>query len=76
MKAFPAPSSSSFQFFIRVLQAINDSDLIISLANHGAQEDMKYSQIFWFNTLGLPDSREDHLLLAELRIYKELTANW
>lgn len=76
MKAFPAPSSSSFQFFIRVLQAINDSDLIISLANHGAQEDMKYSQIFWFNTLGLPDSREDRLLLAELRIYKESTPKW
>ena len=74
MKAFPAPSS--FQFFIRVLQAINDSDLIISLANHGAQEDMKYSQIFWFNTLGLPDSREDRLLLAELRIYKESTPKW
>ena len=76
VKAFPSFPVQSFIGVLFNLQAINDSDLIISLANHGAQEDMKYSQIFWFNTLGLPDSREDHLLLAELRIYKELTANW
>ena len=52
-------------------QAIINGDVIISLANHGAQVDMQWSQIFWFDILRLPDADEANLLLAELRIYKE-----
>lgn len=45
--------------------------MIISFANRGHQEDMQWTQLFWFDTNELPDSDEEHILTAELRLYKE-----
>ena len=43
----------------------------MSFANHGKQEDLKWNMLYWFNSEDLPDSANDELLTAELRIYKE-----
>ncbi len=34
--------------------AIQESDVIISFANRGRQEDMAYTRLFWFDTSELP----------------------
>lgn len=68
---FDGLRNDSFHFSDTNIKAIIKSEIIISLANHGAQNDMQWSQIFWFDILRLPDADEANLLLAELRIYKE-----
>ena len=59
-----------------ILQAINDSDVIMSFANHGKQELERdgWTNIYWFDLNNLPDSYEEGILAAELRIYKERAA--
>jgi len=53
------------------INAIIESDMIMSFANHGEQEDLKWNMLYWFNSEDLPDPANDELLTAELRIYKE-----
>ena len=48
-----------------------ESDMIMSFANQGNQHDFKWNMMFWFNSENLPDSADDELMAAELRIYKE-----
>ena len=59
------------QILTPLFQAIIESDMIMSFANHGKQEDLKWNMLYWFNSVDLPDSANDELLTAELRIYKE-----
>ena len=59
------------QILTPLFQAIIESDMIMSFANHGEQEDLKWNMLYWFNSEDLPDSANDELLTAELRIYKE-----
>ena len=51
-------------------QAIIDSDQIMSFANHGSSNDLKYVRNFWFNMENFPGSVDEEILTAELRLYK------
>ena len=45
----------------------------MSFANHGhVIMDYSWSQMFWFNIDNLPNSDEEEILSAELRIYKKI----
>merc|ERR1719412_2887590 len=54
------------------VKKINESDLIMSFANHGQSWDLHWTQMFWFNIDNLPNSDEEEILSAELRIYKKI----
>ena len=54
----------------RDVETIKESDIIMSFPNHGHQEDLQWTQLFWFDTNELPDSQEQKLLRAELRMFK------
>jgi len=60
---------SQFQIDYNDLQAINESDVIMSFVNYGHQEEFELTRRFWFDVsevlLG------DTILTSELRIYKE-----
>ncbi len=56
--------------FIYLPQMIIDSDVIMSFANHGHQEELQWTQLFWFDTAELPNPQEEELMRAELRMYK------
>jgi hypothetical protein len=58
-----------------LLKAINESDVIMCFANRGHQEELQWTQLFWFDTSELPDSDDEEILTAELRMYKEPVAN-
>ena len=62
--------TTPFTFF----QAINQSDVIMSFANRGHQEELQWTQLFWFDTNELPDSDDEEILSAELRMYKKAMA--
>jgi len=55
------------------IRSINESDIIMSFANHGRQdEDLQWTQLYWFDTSELPrDPHEEAILSAELRLYKK-----
>lgn len=83
MKLFPISSKrvhAKFTSKLFFFQAINESDTIMSFANRGHQEDMSHVQLFWFDTNELPDSLDEEILEAELRLYKaaapETTGLW
>ena len=40
-------------------------------ANRGHQEELQWTQLFWFDTSELPDSVDTEILMADLRIYKD-----
>ena len=40
-------------------------------ANRGHQEELQWTQLFWFDTSELPDSDDEEILTAELRMFKE-----
>jgi len=52
------------------IHAINESDIIMSFANRGHQEDLQWTQLFWFDTNEIPNHFEEKVLRAELRLYK------
>ena len=43
----------------------------MSFANRGQQEELQWTQIYWFDTNELPVEDEEAILSSELRIYKE-----
>ena len=49
----------------------------MSFANHGNEEMERdgWTNIYWFDLNKLPDSYEEDILAAELRIYKEKATN-
>ena len=49
----------------------------MSFANHGNEEMERdgWTNIYWFDLNKLPDSYEEGILAAELRIYKERATN-
>jgi hypothetical protein len=49
----------------------------MSFANHGNEEMERdgWTNIYWFDLNKLPDSYEEDILAAELRIYKERATN-
>jgi len=51
------------------LQAINESDVIMSFVNYGHQEEFETTRRFWFDVSEVP--LDDTILTSELRIYKE-----
>lgn len=60
---------SQFHLEDKDLQAINESDIIMSFVNYGHQEEFEFTRRFWFDVseVGLADD----VLSSELRIYKE-----
>ena len=42
----------------------------MSFANRGHQEELGWTQLFWFDTNELPIAEEEAVFSAELRIYK------
>ena len=52
------------------VKVINECDVIRSFANRGHQEDLQWTQIFWFDTNELPPVQEEEVMRAELRLYK------
>eukprot|EP00095_Tigriopus_kingsejongensis_P009228 maker-scaffold851_size88925-snap-gene-0.20 protein:Tk09228 transcript:maker-scaffold851_size88925-snap-gene-0.20-mRNA-1 annotation:"tgf-beta ligand glass bottom boat protein" len=63
-------ANNPFQISRIDIQAINESDIIMSFANRGHQEDLQWTQLFWFDTNELPNPQEETALRAELRLYK------
>lgn len=61
---------NQFQISKIDINAINDSDIIMSFANRGHQEDLQWTQLFWFDTNELPNPQDETALRAELRLYK------
>ena len=61
--------ASQFQIKDKDLQAINESDIIMSFVNYGHQEEFELTRRFWFDIseVGL----RDLILSCELRIFKE-----
>ena len=55
-------------------QAINECDSIMTFANRGNQEDMQWTQVYWFDTNELPRADEDAVLSSHLWIYKKEAA--
>jgi len=53
------------------IKAINESDIIMSFANRGRQEDLQWTKLFWFDTRELPPAHTETVLRAELRMYKD-----
>jgi len=51
------------------IAAIQESDVIMSFANHGPT-DLSYVQTFWFNMKEFPSSLEEEIMSAELRIFR------
>ena len=43
----------------------------MSFANRGHQEELQWTQLFWFDTNELPDSDDEDIIASELRMYKE-----
>ena len=59
-----------------ILQAINESDAIMSFPNRGAHGDsLGYTRSYYFDNNHLPNSQEEDILSSELRIYKEKSAD-
>lgn len=52
------------------IKAINESDIIMSFANRGRQEDLQWTKLFWYDTRELPPAHTETVLRAELRMYK------
>ena len=42
----------------------------MSFSNRGHQEDLQWTQLFWFDTAEIPNPADERLLNAELRLYK------
>ena len=61
--------SSQFQIKENDLQAINESDIIMSFVNYGHQEEYELTRRFWFDISEVALS--DKILNCELRIFKE-----
>merc|ERR1712130_245394 len=61
--------SSQFQIKENDLQAINESDIIMSFVNYGHQEEYELTRRFWFDISEVALS--DKILSCELRIFKE-----
>lgn len=61
--------SSQFQIKDKDLQAINESDIIMSFVNYGHQEEFEVTRRFWFDIaeVGL----KDKIPTCELRMFKE-----
>lgn len=61
--------ASQFQIKDKDLQAINESDIIMSFVNYGHQEEFELTRRFWFDIaeVGL----KDQILSCELRMFKE-----
>jgi len=64
-------SLANSQFLIKDkdLQAINESDIIMSFVNYGHQEELELTRRFWFDVSEV--ALGDQILTCELRIYKE-----
>jgi len=62
-------SESQFQIEDKDLQAINESDVIMSFVNYGHQEEFEVTRRFWFDVSEVPLG--DTILTSELRIFKE-----
>jgi len=60
---------SHFQLEDKDLQAIKESDIIMSFVNYGHQEDYEVTRRFWFDVSEVP--MNDQILNCELRIYKQ-----
>merc|ERR1719308_288852 len=61
--------SSQFQIEAKDLQAINESDVIMSFVNYGHQEEFELTRRFWFDVSEVPLG--DTILTSELRMFKE-----
>jgi len=61
--------ASQFQIEDKDLQAINESDVIMSFVNYGHQEELELTRRFWFDVSEV--SLGDSILTSELRIFKE-----
>ena len=46
----------------------------MSFANRGHQEDLQWTQLFWFDTNELPNPQEESAIRAELRLFKGAAA--
>jgi len=62
-------SNSQFVIKDKDLQAINESDIIMSFVNYGHQEELELTRRFWFDVSEV--ALGDQILTCELRIYKE-----
>lgn len=62
-------TESQFHLQDKDLQAINESDIIMSFVNYGHQEEFEVTRRFWFDVSEVP--LDDTILTSELRIYKE-----
>ena len=62
--------NNKFGLTLKAIQTINESDIIMSFANRGHQDDLQWTQLFWFDTNELPSSHEQTLIRAELRLFK------
>jgi len=60
---------SSFNLEDKDLQAINESDVIMSFVNYGHQEEFETTRRFWFDVSEVPLG--DAILSTELRIFKQ-----
>jgi len=61
--------ASQFQIKENDLQAINESDIIMSFVNYGHQEEFETTRRFWFDISEV--ALYDKILSCELRIFKE-----
>ncbi|CAB4065836.1 unnamed protein product [Lepeophtheirus salmonis] len=54
------------------LSIIHESDVIMSFGNHGRQEDLQWTRLFWFDTNELPrDPNSEAITSSLLRLYKQ-----
>lgn len=61
--------NTQFQLQDKDLQAINESDIIMSFVNYGHQEDFEVTRRFWFDVREVPLG--DTIIACELRIFKK-----
>merc|ERR1719167_118785 len=61
--------NTQFQLQDKDLQAINESDIIMSFVNYGHQEDFEVTRRFWFDVREVPIG--DTIIACELRIFKK-----
>lgn len=53
--------NNQFGLTMKDIRTIDESDIIMSFANHGHQEDLSWTQLFWFDTTELPNSQVNFL---------------
>nr|XP_040570212.1 protein 60A-like [Lepeophtheirus salmonis]XP_040570214.1 protein 60A-like [Lepeophtheirus salmonis] len=65
-------NNNRFQLNPQQLSIIHESDVIMSFGNHGRQEDLQWTRLFWFDTNELPrDPNSEAITSSLLRLYKQ-----